>query len=168
MSISMYQASIPVLIRMLANYKAVLEKGVAYETERKLDPGTLPASRLYPDMFPLRMQVIIAADMAKACPARLSGTEPVKFEDSEQSLSELAGRVDKTIQLLKDVKPGQVDGSEDRDITLKTPRGDLSFKGQQYLQFFLFPNFYFHYATGYNILRHNGVELGKMDFLGAP
>ena len=168
MSISMYQASIPLLLRMLGNYKAVLKKGVAHETAKKLDPGVLPSSRLYPDMFPLRMQVLIAADMAKACPARLAGTEPVKFEDTEQTLSELTARVGKTIDLLKSVKPEQIDGTENRDVTLKTPRGELSFKGLQYLQYFVLPNFYFHYTTGYNILRHNGVELGKMDFLGAP
>jgi hypothetical protein len=163
----MYQASIPVLQRMLGNYKAILEKGVAHEAAKKIDAGVLPNSRLYPDMFPLRMQVLIAADMAKGCPARLSGTEPVKFEDTEQTLAELAGRVDKTITLLKTYKPEQIDGSEDRDVTIKTPRGPLNFKGQQYLQYFVLPNFYFHISAGYNILRHNGVELGKMDFLGA-
>lgn len=166
MSLSMYQASVPVLLRMLGNYRGILEKGVAFETTRKLDGSVLPNSRLYPDMFPLRMQVIIAADMAKGCPARLAGADPVKFEDTEQTLTELVARVGKTIELLKTCKPEQIDGSENRDIVLKTPRGELNFKGEQYLQFFVLPNFYFHYATGYAILRHNGVELGKMDFLG--
>lgn len=167
MSLSMYQASIPPLLRMLGNFKAILEKGVAHEAAKKLDAGVLPNCRLYPDMFPLRSQVFIATDMAKSCPARLSGTEPVSFEDTEQTLAELITRVEKTIALLKTFKPEQIDGSEERDVTLKTPRGSVNFKGQQYLQHFLLPNFYFHVTTAYDILRHNGVELGKFDYLGS-
>jgi uncharacterized protein len=166
MSLSMYQASIPPLLRMLGNFKAILEKGAAYEAAKKLDPSVLPNCRLYPDMLPLRAQVYIATDAAKGCPARLSGTDPVKFEDTEQTLAELIARVDKTIALLKAVKPEQVDGSEARAVTINTPRGPLHFQGQQYLQHFVLPNFYFHVTTAYNILRHNGVELGKLDYLG--
>ncbi len=166
MSLSMYQAAIPPLVRMLGNFKAILEKGAAHETAKKLDPSVLPNSRLYPDMLPLRAQVYIATDAAKGCPARLAGTDPVKFEDTEQTLAELIARVDKTLALLRAVKPEQVDGSEERAVTINTPRGPLHFKGQQYLQHFVLPNFYFHVTTAYNILRHNGVELGKLDYLG--
>jgi hypothetical protein len=167
MSLSMYQASIPPLLRLLGNFKGILEKGAAYETAKKLDAAVLPGSRLYPDMLPLRAQVYIATDAAKGCPARLSGTEPVKFEDTEQTLAELIARVDKTIALLKTYQAEQIDGSEERPVTINTPRGPLNFKGLQYLQHFVLPNFYFHVTTAYGILRHSGVELGKMDYLGA-
>ena len=167
MSISMYQASVPALLRMLGNFKAILEKSAAYETAKKLDASVLPNSRLYPDMLPLRAQVFIATDTAKGCTARLAGVDPVKFEDTETTLAELIARVDKTIALLKTFKPEQIDGSEDRAITINTPSGPLNFKGQQYLQHFVLPNFYFHVTTAYNILRHNGVELGKLDYLGS-
>lgn len=166
MSISMSQAAFPPLLRMLGNLKAILEKAAAHEATKKLDPAVLPNSRLFADMLPLRAQVFIATDMAKGCMARLSGTEPVKFEDTEQTLAELATRVEKTIALIKTYKPEQLDGSEDREVAINTPRGPLQFKGLQYLQHFALPNFYFHITTAYNILRHNGVELGKLDYLG--
>jgi hypothetical protein len=166
MSISMYQSSVPVLIRFLGNLRAILEKAAAHADASKFDAGTLLNSRLYPDMFALARQVQIATDMAKSCPSRLAGLEPPKYEDAESNIAELLARIDKTIAHLKTFKPDQIDGSEDKTVTLNTPRGPLSFKGIQYLEYFLLPNFFFHVTTAYNILRHNGVELGKFDYLG--
>lgn len=166
MSISMYQASVPVFISMLGNLRAILDKAVAHAEARKLDAATLPNSRLYPDMLPLMRQVQIACDMAKNCPSRLAGSEPPKMEDAETSFAELVARIDKTLAHLKSFKPADIDGSEDKAISLKTPFGPLNFNGQQYLLHFAIPNFYFHITATYAILRHNGVELGKQDFLG--
>ena len=166
MSISMYQASVPVLIRSLTNLRAILVKAAAHAEARKIEPATLLNSRLYPDMFTLTRQVQTASDMAKSCASRLAGVEPPKFEDNEASFADLLARLDKTIAHLKTFKPEQIDGSEDRAIELKTPRGPLNFKGMPYLLYFLMPNFFFHVATAYGILRHNGVELGKLDYLG--
>lgn len=166
MNISMYQASVPVLIRSLGNLKAILQKGAAHAEARKLDPAVLVNARLHPDMFPLTRQIQTASDMAKFCAARLAAVEAPKFEDNETSFPELIARVDKTIAYLKTFKPEQIDGSEERAIELKTPRGPIPFKGMQYLLNFLLPNYFFHVTTAYGILRHNGVELGKMDYLG--
>jgi hypothetical protein len=163
----MYQASVPVFIRMLRNLRSILEKGAAHAEARKIDPAALTGSRLFPDMFPLLRQVQIASDSAKGCAARLAGVEPPKFEDTETTFAELISRIDKTVDYLKTFKPEQIDGSEDRAITLKSPRGEMNFKGQQFLLHFVQPNLYFHVTTAYNLLRHSGVELGKMDFLGA-
>ena len=117
-------------------------------------------------MFPLTRQVQIATDMAKGCAARLAGVEPPKYDDSEASFSDLYARIDKTVAFLKGFTPGQIDGSEDKDIKLQMRTGVREFKGQAYLLFFVLPNFYFHVTTTYNILRHDGVEIGKRDFLG--
>jgi uncharacterized protein len=167
MAISMYQASVPVLIRMLGNLRAILDKAAAHAETRKIDPAALTGARLFPDMFALTRQVQIASDMAKGCGARLAGVEPPKYEDNETSFAELTARIDRTVEFLKTLKPEQIDGSEARDIVLQLRNGKREFKGQVYLQHFVLPNFYFHVTTAYNILRHNGVELGKMDFLGA-
>jgi hypothetical protein len=166
MTISMYSASVPYFIRMLGNLKAILEKGAAHAAARKFDPIVLFNSRLAPDMLPLVRQVQIASDNAKGCPARLAGIDPPKFEDNETTYAQLIERVDKTLAFLKSLKPSQVDGSEGRQIVLKFPNNTYNFKGQDYLSFFAIPNFTFHIVTAYNILRHNGVELGKADFLG--
>jgi len=166
MTISMYSASVPYFIRMLGNLKAILEKGAAHAAARKFDPSVLFNSRLAPDMLPLVRQVQIASDNAKGCPARLAGIDAPKFEDNETTYAQLIERVDKTLAFLKSLKPSQVDGSEGRDIVLKFPNSTFNFKGQAYLSFFAIPNFTFHIVTAYNILRHNGVELGKADFLG--
>jgi uncharacterized protein len=165
--ISMYQASVPVLIRMLRSLRAILDKAALHAEARKLDPAVLTGARLFPDMFALTRQVQIASDMAKGCGARLAGVEPPRFEDSEGSFAELAGRIDKTVEFLETLKPEQIDGSETRDIVLPLRGGAREFKGLAYLLHFALPNFYFHVTTAYNILRHNGVELGKMDYLGA-
>ncbi|TXH03044.1 MAG: DUF1993 domain-containing protein [Nevskiaceae bacterium] len=168
MSISMYQASVPVLTRALGNLITILEKGVAHVEARKLEPAALVAFRLYPDMFPLSRQVQIATDMSKGCVARLAGIEPPKYDDNETTLEQLIARVRKTRDYVAGFKPEQIDGSEGRDIVLKSPRGEMNFKGLPYLQGFVLPNVYFHITTAYNILRHNGVELGKMDYIGQP
>lgn len=166
MALSMYQASVPVFVRMLGNLRALIEKGGAYAEARKFDGTLLADSRLFADMFPLVRQVQIATDAAKGCAARLADVEPPKFEDTEKTLPEILARIDKTIAFLNTVKAGQVDGSEARPITLALRSGELKFDGQSYLLHFALPNFYFHVTTTYNILRHNGVEIGKMDFLG--
>ncbi|MDP3738662.1 MAG: DUF1993 domain-containing protein [Hyphomonadaceae bacterium] len=166
MSISMHKASAPVFLRMLGNLDALLEKAEAYAKERNFDPNLLVASRLAPDMRPLSSQIQLASDTSKGAIARLSGGTPPPMADTETTIAELRMRIAKTADYIKSVPAGSVDGSEERDIVLKTPSGDLPFKGLQYLTGFVLPNFFFHVTTAYAILRHNGVPLGKMDFLG--
>ena len=166
MTISMYQSSLPVFVRMLHNLAGILEKGAAYAESKEIDPAVLVNARLYPDMFPLARQVQIATDIVKGCGARLSGQEPPKYEDNETGFPELNERVRKTIAFLETFKPDQIDGTENKQITLNMRSGSLTFDGLDYLTGFVIPNFYFHVATTYNILRHNGVELGKADFIG--
>ena len=167
MSLTMYHACVPTLTRTLENLITVLNKGAAHAEARKLDPLTLTSDRLFPDMFPLTRQVQIATDMAKGAVARLAGVEPERFDDTEQTFAELVARIEKTIALIKRATAAQFEGSEQRDIVLKSPRGDRHFKGQAYLLDFVLPNVFFHCTTTYNILRHNGVELSKQDFLGS-
>lgn len=166
MSLSMYQSSLPILTALLMNLKAILEKGAAYCEIKKIDSAVLPGSRLFPDMLPLSKQVQIATDHAKGCAARLAGLESPVFEDNEKTLAELIARVQKTLDYLATFKPAQIDGSESRNIELKIGSHELKFIGDVYLLNFVLPNFYFHVTTAYNILRHNGVEIGKQDFLG--
>lgn len=166
MSLSMYEASVPALSRMLDNLRSVLEKGSAHAEQHKLDPASLITFRLYPDMFPLSRQVQIAADMAKGCAARLAGAEVPSYEDKEVTFAELIGRVEKTAAFVKSFSSPQIDGSEDREIVLKGRNGEMRFSGKNYLLHFVLPNLHFHVATTYLILRHNGVVLGKSDFIG--
>ncbi|MDB5978855.1 MAG: hypothetical protein JWR07_5615 [Nevskia sp.] len=166
MNISMYQASVPVFIRYLGNLRAILEKAASHAEAKKIDPATLVGSRLYPDMAPLSRQIQLASDMAKSAPSRLAGVEPPKFEDTESTFPQLLERIDKTVAHLKSFKIEQIDGSEQRPINLKTANGPLTLNGLPYLTQFLLPNFLFHVTTAYGILRHNGVELGKADYLG--
>jgi hypothetical protein len=166
MTISMYDASIPVLSRALNNLAAILDKAAAHAEAKKIDPAVLLQSRLFPDMFALTRQVQIAADMAKAGGSRLAGIQPPSFEDNEQTFAELIERLRKTVAHLETIRPEQVNGSEERTITWPTKLGERSLPGQLYLVAWILPNLYFHVATAYNILRHNGVELGKADFLG--
>lgn len=166
MNISMYHASVPVFIRMLGNLAAVLEKAAAHAEAKKIDPAVLVASRLYPDMFPLAKQVQIAADAAKGGAARLAQQEPPAFEDNEATFADLVARCRKTIAYLETLKPEQIDGSEDRTVTWKTRTATKSMQGMPYLLNHVAPNLYFHITTAYAILRHNGVEIGKGDFLG--
>jgi hypothetical protein len=168
MNISMYQASAPRFANALKNLSAILDKAQAYAEMRKIDPLVLTSARLYPDMFALARQVQIACDTAKGAVARLAGVEVPKHEDSEKTFAELKARIAKTLDFIAGVKPAQVDGSEEREIVLKLQGNDVKFKGLQYLLGFAWPNFYFHATTAYDILRHNGVELGKRDFIGNP
>ncbi|CAN7328152.1 DUF1993 family protein [Phenylobacterium sp. LjRoot225] len=166
MSLSMYQASAPVFTQALKGLLTGLDKAADYVEQRKIDPAALLQARLYPDMFPFQRQVQIATDFARGGTARLAGIEPPPYEDVETSFAELRARVEATSAFLATFEPSQIDGSEDRDITL-TRRGETSVvKGQPYLLLQVMPNFYFHVTTAYAILRHNGVELGKRDFLG--
>jgi hypothetical protein len=166
MTISMYQASVPLFERMLGNLIVILEKGAAHAAAKGFEPAILVNARLSPDMFALARQVQIAADMAKGCVARLAGEEPPKYEDNEATFADLIARTNKTIAFVKTFKPAQIDGTEDKQIVLKMRTGELEFKGLAYLLHFVYPNFYFHITTTYDILRHNGVEVGKMDFIG--
>lgn len=166
MSNFMYVASVPPMIRSLTNLKSILEKAAAHAEAKKIDPSILINARLYPDMFPLSRQVQIATDVAKGAVSRLSGLEPPKYEDNESTFSELLARLDKTVALLESCQPEQIDGSEDRIITLPMHDRTINFKGLPYLFDFVLPNVYFHVTTVYAILRHNGVEIGKKDFLG--
>jgi len=168
MNISMYQASAPRFASMLRNLSALLDKGQAYCDARKIEPAAITGARLYPDMYPLTRQVQIACDTAKGAVARLAGIEIPKHEDTEQSFAELKGRIAKTLDFIGSVKPASIDGAEEREIVLKMRGGERKFSGLQYLLGFAYPNFYFHVTTAYNILRHNGVEIGKMDFVGTP
>lgn len=166
MSMSMYEASIPAFIHTLGTLKNILQKAQVHAEAKKYDPVVLVNSRLFPDMFALARQVQIASDAAKGAAARLAGLEPPKFEDIETSLPELVARIDKTLDYLKGFKAAQIDGSEDRTITINIPRATLTFTGLKYLRHWALPNFYFHITTTYNLLRHNGVEIGKADYLG--
>ena len=168
MTISMYQASVPRLIAMLRNLDAILAKAQAHAVAKKIDPKVLVGARLFPDMLPLVKQVQIATDHAKGAAARLAGVEVPKFEDTEQSFEELQARIAKTITFVESFSAGQIDGSEERQISLKVGGQDMTFQGMPYLLGFAMPNFYFHLVTAYNILRHNGVEIGKRDYIGAP
>ena len=166
MSISMYQASAPRFARLLRNLSAILAKAQAHVEARKLDAAALTGYRLFPDMFPLTRQVQIACDQAKGAVARLAGVEPPKHEDTEQNFADLQARIAKTLDYVESLKAAQIDGSETREVVLKQRAGELRLNGLDYLFSHAYPNFYFHVTTAYNILRHNGVELGKKDFVG--
>ncbi|MBK9625260.1 MAG: DUF1993 domain-containing protein [Rhodocyclaceae bacterium] len=166
MTISMYAALIPVLKSNLQSLAALLKKGEAHATSAAFEPSVLLSSRLFPDMFALTQQVQIATDQAKGSAARLSGSEIPKFDDNETTFAELDARITKTIAFLDTIRADQIDGSEERDIVVKAGPMTLNFKGQAYLTTWVYPNFFFHMTTAYNILRHNGVVLSKRDFLG--
>lgn len=167
MSLSMYQASIPVITRFLGNLSAVLAKAEAHATAKKIDPSVFINARLAPDMFPLSRQIQIATDVTKGGAARLAGVDIPSYEDKETTFPELQERIKKTIAFVQSMKAEQIDGSEGKVIKLKVGGRDLEFKGQDYLLNFVLPNLFFHVTTAYAILRHNGVEIGKMDYLGA-
>ena len=168
MTISMYQASTPRFANILRNLSTLLDKAEAHCATKKIDPLALTTYRLFPDMFPLTRQVQIACDSAKGAVARLAGVEIPKHEDTEQSFAELKTRIAKTIDFLESVPAAKVDGTEDKEVVLQMRSGERRFKGMQYLLGHAYPNFYFHVTTAYAILRHNGVELGKKDYIGAP
>jgi hypothetical protein len=165
-SISMYQVTIPRFVHTLGNLATILDKAAAYAEARKIDPHTLPAARLFPDMLPLTSQIRIACDTAKGAAARLAGLPIPVHEDNETTLADLKARIEKTIAFLKTVTPAQVDGTEAKELVIKVGGKDTTFAGMQFLLARAIPNFYFHVTTAYNILRHNGLEIGKRDYLG--
>ena len=167
MSLNMYQASIPVFIRMLGNLSVILNKAVTHAEAIKIDPSIFINARLAPDMLPLSRQVQIATDMAKGCAARLAGLEVPSYEDTETTFADLQTRIAKTIAFLQSTSAEQINGSEERIVMLKLRGKEISFLGQPYLLDFALPNVYFHITTTYAILRHNGVEVGKMDYIGS-
>lgn len=167
MSLSMSQVSIPVFVQLLTAASGVLDKAAAHAEAKKIDPGVLLNARLYPDMFPMVRQIQIATDQAKGCIARLAGLEVPAYPDTEASFAELKSRIAKTIDFVQSVDRAKIDGTEDKDLMIPLGPQQRAFKGQAYLLNFVLPNFYFHVATAYDILRHSGVELSKRDFLGA-
>jgi hypothetical protein len=168
MSITMYSASVPIFVRMLGSLSACLDKAEAHAAAKKFDPSVYLSARLAPDMLPFTKQIQIACDTVKFCVARLAGVEGPKFEDKETTLAELRERIRATIAYAESVPAAQIDGSEDKDITIPRRDGSTIMKGEAYLKHFALPNLCFHVTIAYALLRHNGVELGKMDYLGAP
>jgi hypothetical protein len=162
----MYRSSVPVFIHNLKNLSAMLKSAAKNAKARGIDPSVLLNSRLAPDMFGLIQQVQVMTDNAKGCSARLAGVEPPVFEDNETTFAELEDRIKRTLAFIKGLKAARFDGSETREIVMKIPIGSIAFNGADYLNGWALPNFYFHYSAAYNILRHNGVPLGKRDFLG--
>jgi hypothetical protein len=167
MPLSIYQASVPVFVRTLTNLRNVLAKGAAHAQAKKFDETGFMQARLAPDMFPFTSQVHIATDMARAGAARLAGGEPPKYEDTEKTFAELIARVEKTIAYIQSLPESQFDGAEARTITRPVRGQPHAFTGVDYLQQFILPNLYFHTTAAYALLRHNGVEIGKADFIGA-
>jgi hypothetical protein len=168
MVISMYQASVPRFVNILGNLSNILDKAQVHVDARKLDPATLTTYRLFPDMLPMTRQVQIACDTAKGVVARLAGAEIPMYEDSEKTLADLKARASKTIAFIRTITPAQIDGTEDKEIVIKRGDKETRYSGMQFLLGHALPNFYFHITTAYNILRHNGVEIGKRDYLGNP
>ena len=166
MTISMYDAAVPVFRRLLANLAGILERAEAWAAERGIEERVLLEARLYPDMFPLVRQVQIAADVATRGVDRLAGREASRTEDTETSLAELAARLQGAIAHLDEFEPAEFDGAEARAVTLELRGRTVHFEGLPYLLNFVTPNVYFHVTTAYDILRHNGLEIGKRDFLG--
>ena len=166
MTISMFSAAVPVYTQFLGGLSNVLKKAEAFAEAKKIDPSVLITARIAPDMFALARQVQIATDHAKGSLARLAGVEPPVFADTETTFAELQARIAKTLDYVKTFKPEQIDGSEDKEIVLTFGTQKFPFTGQTYLTGFALPNFFFHSSMAYAILRHNGVEIGKRDFMG--
>jgi hypothetical protein len=162
----MFDASVPVFRQMLGSLSAILDQAESHATARKIQPSVLLQSRLYPDMFPLARQVQIAADFAKGACARLAGAEVPRYEDTEQTFAELKERIARTLAFIDGLPREAIDSSEGRDISITIAGNPREFKGQPYLLHYALPNFYFHTTTAYAILRHNGIEIGKRDFIG--
>lgn len=168
MTLSMYQASVPRFVNILGNLSNILDKAQAHVAAKKLDETTLTTYRLFPDMFPMARQVQIACDGAKGVVARLAGVEIPVHEDNEKTLAELKTRIAKTIAFVQSLTPEQIDGTEDKAIVIVRGDKETRYTGMQFLMGHAIPNFYFHVTTAYNILRHNGVEIGKRDYIGNP
>ena len=166
MKISMYALSHDVFRKALTQLLHVMEKGIANAKARNFDPNVLAGSRLAPDMFTFAKQIQLTSDFAKNSMARLAGVEAPKFEDSETTMDELVARVKKTLDYIDTISASALEGSETRDIKIPLRDRTVEFKGLPYLQHWAIPNFYFHFVTAYNLLRHNGVDVGKRDFLG--
>ncbi len=168
MPISMYQASVPRFVNVLGNLSKILDKAQVHVEAKKLDPLFLTGYRLFPDMLPLTTQVQIACDTAKGVVARLAGVPIPAFEDNEKTLDDLKARIAKTIDFIQTITPAQIDGTEEKEIVIKRGEKETHYKGMQFLLGHAIPNVYFHVTTTYNILRHNGIEIGKRDYLGNP
>jgi hypothetical protein len=166
MSLSMYQASVPFFIRSLGNLSGIVAKGAAHAAAHKIEPAVLLGARLYPTMLPFSRQVQMTTDHAKIPGARLAGVERPVYDDVEASFDDLQQRIAKTTAFLHTLTPQQIDGSEDREVSLPMPSGAIGMKGRDYLFGFVYPNLNFHLTTAYAILRHSGVDLGKTDFIG--
>jgi uncharacterized protein len=166
MTVSMYTASVPVYTQFLTALSKILKKAAAHAEAKKIDPSVLISARIAPDMLPLSAQVQIATDHVKGSLARLAGVEPPKFEDTEKTFDELEARIQKTLAFVKTFKPEQIDGTEGKEIVLTFGTQKFPFNGQTYLIQFALPNFYFHTSIAYAILRHNGLDIGKRDFMG--
>jgi hypothetical protein len=164
----MYQASVPRFVNILGNLSNILDKAQAHADARKLDRSALTSFRLFPDMLPMTAQVQIACDTAKGAVARLAGVEIPVHEDNEETLADLKARIAKTIAFIQTVPPAQLDGTEDKEIVIKRGDQETRYTGMQFLLGRALPNFYFHVTTAYNILRHNGIGIGKRDYLGNP
>lgn len=166
MTLSMYEASVPAFVRVLTQLDQILAKAEAYAAARKIDPAVLVNARLYPDMFTLGRQVQIVTDFAKGACARLSGQDVPNWPDTEATFGELRTRIARALALVGTFKPADIDGSEEREIKMKIAGEPVVFRGKPYLVHFVLPNLYFHAATAYGILRHNGLDVGKRDFIG--
>jgi hypothetical protein len=162
----MYAMSVPVFEKTLGQLSAILDKAAAHAEAKKIDPSVLLTARLFPDMFALTKQIQVACDFAKGTVARLAGEEPPKYEDNEASIADLKARIARTIEYIKGFSEAQLEDSETREVALKIRDRTLTYKGLPYLAHVALPNFFFHATTAYDILRHNGVELGKRDFIG--
>lgn len=168
MSISLYQASVPVFLRAFENLSAILEKGVEHANDAKLDPSALTEGRLFENMYPLPGQIQRASDTAKGFVARVAGIDSPKYEDNEKTFADMQARIQKTVEFIKSVKPEQIDGGIDREVSIFSgSRGEMKFKGRDYLLNYALPNFFFHVVTAYDILRHKGVPLTKKNYLGS-
>jgi hypothetical protein len=166
MKLDMYQATVSPCVRALTNLSDILEKAMAYSTARKIDPAVLLGSRLYPDMLPLTMQIVIAGDIARGGAARLAGVEVPAFDGGKATFGELIQGIKLSVQYLETLKPEQFEGAEDRTVTWQTRSSSKSMQGTPYLFNHVLPNVYFHVTTAYDILRHSGLEIGKQDYLG--
>ena len=166
MKISMYAMSVPVFVKTLGNLSSILDKAAAHGQAKKIDPAVLLAARLFPDMFALAKQVQVACDFAKGAVARLAGVEPPKDDDSERTFDDLKARIARTIEYVSGFGEQHFEGADEREVVLKIRDRTLSYRGLPYLAHVALPNFFFHVVTAYDILRHNGVELGKRDFIG--
>ncbi len=167
MQLYMFQTLIPQSIAALNNLSQILNKGEEYAAQKKIDPEILVNARLAPDMFAFARQIQITTDIIKGGAARLAGVEIPSYPDTETTFEQLQTRIKNTVKFLQSLAPNQIDGSEEKQITLKVGGNELQFLGRPYLLSFVLPNFYFHISIAYAILRHNGVPLSKMDFLGA-